>query len=902
MVVRVFLALLLVQVSTGQEYQQSPGERTHDEQASNVGHNSASFSSQVVRPADEDMQCLNKASQGCKAIKDRINCLSSVDASGTGTVKDVQMDGEPCVWCGGGLCTSESDALCAPYDYLAKGEGVLYTTLHAMPSYMTVATCKANTNSDFDNLQCLTSQVQGCNSIQDEDTCLSSVDGRPYEYIAGLKAKGQPCVWCGGGVCSSLNSNKCEPYDFVINGASHAFETFHGVGVYKAAACQGGQPASHVLNSGFSTHGTSWQVPCGSGPPQVWTKIGRVCGECKVYVSKIKELYSSCTEYCAGQPVPLSCVAAHTVQPYSCDTIGELGCDYKFKDDENAECTCEGGEHEHEQAAPAAPAAPAQTFASPSCSANPGCAQLSLSGDCCPNAAGTVLGCCNEAAGAAASTEQVQVAAAAAAHEAAETAQDENKSPTEQAQAAAAAASDIAADGGANVALAAGLGAGMAAGLSPEESAAAISAQDSATDTVVAAAAAASAAGTAAGLTDQQADAAATQVGQAAGQAAGLSADAAAETAAQAATMADDAKETIGETVSEASAPASAAPAPPAPTGMLQNTGLDCWEPCNQKTGLCDYCGRGNACCNRNSANPPTECKNITSFVTWHHECVTPLHQVDTPAQHAFEDPTAAGATAASQAASTGQSTEEQTAAAAVSAGQVATQEGMGTFQSTQAATEAATDAASNAGLDDHAAKTAGAAAASAAAASGFSDDAAKTAGAAAASAAAASGVSDDDMVVANSGGGTAALDVQTDTSAAETKSTDPSDTFTSWQWVLVILAVLAICVAGAAGYYLSGQGQREVKTLRDTEVVRPAPAAESKDLEYQAPLVTAAAAPVMYQQVATMPARQVAGQGMMGTRFAFNAMNAFDAADTNHNNFLSREEFSAGVASGIIR
>jgi len=45
-----------------------------------------------------------------------------------------------------------------------------------------------------------------------------------------------------------------------------------------------------------------------------------------------------------------------------------------------------------------APAAPAQTFASPSCSANLGCAALSLSGDCCPNAAGTVLGCCNEAA------------------------------------------------------------------------------------------------------------------------------------------------------------------------------------------------------------------------------------------------------------------------------------------------------------------------------------------------------------------------------------------------------------------------------------------------------------------------------------------------------------------------
>jgi len=499
-----------------------------------------------------------------------------------------------------------------------------------------------------------------------------------------------------------------------------------------------------------------------------------------------------------------------------------------------------------------------------------------------------VLGCCNEAAVASpastALSDNVQVDAAAAAHEAAVTAEAVDKSPTEQAQAAAAAASEVATEGGASVALAAGLGAGAAggaAGLSPEDAAAAISAQDSATDSVVAAAAAASAAGTAAGLTDQQADDAATQVGTAAGETAGLTTDAAAETAAQAATMANQAKDAIGATVSEASAPAAAAPAPPpAPTGMLQNNGLDCWEPCNQKTGLCDYCGRGNACCNRNSANPPTECKNITTFVTWHHECVTPVQQVDKPAEEAFEDPTAAGATAASEAASAGKSTEEQTAAAAVAAGQSATKEGMPLFQATQASTEAAKDAASSAGLDGDAAQTAGSAAASAAAASGFSDD----------------------MLVATSAGNNVAMDVQTgtETAAADTKTITPSDAFGTGQWVLVILAVLAILAAGAAGYYLSGQGQREVKTFRDAEVALPAPA--SKDLEYQAPLVTAAAAPVMYQQVATLPARQVAGQGVMGTRFAFSAMDAFDAADTNHNSVLSRAEFNAGIAHGIIR
>ncbi|CAK9064941.1 unnamed protein product [Durusdinium trenchii] len=431
------------------------------------------------RPTEEQMHCLKAEEKGCFGITDRINCLSSKDGATQVGKAGFKIGGEPCVWCGDGLCSSDSAAKCAPYDWLMNGQGVEYTTNHAIANY-DVATCKANPDAVFPNLDCLASKTTGCNSIQDEEMCLKSKDGRPYEYIAGFKASGQPCVWCGGGDCHSSSTNKCEPYDFAVNGEGHAFNTFHAVGTYKMAACEGGSPAVHFLNSGFSEHGTSLQVQCGSGPAPVWAKVSRTCGECTVNVPNIKEFYYTCAGYCKYQPGSPQCVGASIAyHPSSCDIKMGASCDFKFNDEQDAICQCEkvllphekiqalyaqcGGKEwrgftqceagatcnivdewysqcvpilaakpgvkftsgEAELAAANAPigdeeelgagpalgataavagvtavgaaagaAAPVTGAMSPECSAHPKCAELKLTGNCCPNDAAAVLGCC----------------------------------------------------------------------------------------------------------------------------------------------------------------------------------------------------------------------------------------------------------------------------------------------------------------------------------------------------------------------------------------------------------------------------------------------------------------------------------------------------------------------------
>eukprot|EP00434_Breviolum_minutum_P040228 symbB.v1.2.035742.t1/scaffold4886.1/size33457/2 len=283
----------------------------------------------VARPSEEQMHCLTAEEKGCFAITDRINCLSSKDGTTQVGKGGFKIGGEPCVWCGAGTCTTDSAAKCAPYDWLMNGRGIEYSANHAVGNY-NVATCKADVDAVFPNLDCLTSEKTGCNSIQDEGQCLKSKDGRPYQYIAGFKAAGQPCVWCGGGNCHTGSSNKCEPYDFAVNGEGHAFDTFHAVGTYKMASCEAGQVAVHFLNSGFSAHGTSLQVSCGSGAAPVWSKVSRTCGECTVNVPNIKEFSDSCAVYCKSQPGSPKCLSSSIAyHPSSCDinsTMTRLHC------------------------------------------------------------------------------------------------------------------------------------------------------------------------------------------------------------------------------------------------------------------------------------------------------------------------------------------------------------------------------------------------------------------------------------------------------------------------------------------------------------------------------------------------------------------------------------------------
>eukprot|EP00931_Biecheleriopsis_adriatica_P076728 TRINITY_DN5040_c0_g1_i1.p1 TRINITY_DN5040_c0_g1~~TRINITY_DN5040_c0_g1_i1.p1 ORF type:complete len:744 (-),score=128.33 TRINITY_DN5040_c0_g1_i1:19-2229(-) len=84
-----------------------------------------------------------------------------------------------------------------------------------------------------------------------------------------------------------------------------------------------------------------------------------------------------------------------------------------------------------------------------------------------------------------------------------------------------------------------------------------------------------------------------------------------------------------GMTDAEASSTANANSYYLAPTkGALTNAGDDCWEACGHKSGYCNYCGVGHACCREHfTEDDAPECKSgVTGFSTWHHECVATEH------------------------------------------------------------------------------------------------------------------------------------------------------------------------------------------------------------------------------------------------------------------------------------
>lgn len=120
--------------------------------------------------------------KGCKAITDKLSCLSRRDGA---------QNGQPCVWCGGGRCTDESEALCAPYDDLAHGKATV------LAASAVVAKCRAPelvfSHADVD---CLKPATSGCHELRDMTNCTSSKEARPYEYIAGFKAQAFPFISC----------------------------------------------------------------------------------------------------------------------------------------------------------------------------------------------------------------------------------------------------------------------------------------------------------------------------------------------------------------------------------------------------------------------------------------------------------------------------------------------------------------------------------------------------------------------------------------------------------------------------------------------------------------------------------------------------------------------------------
>ncbi|CAE8629332.1 unnamed protein product [Polarella glacialis] len=196
----------------------------------------------LTAPSEKEMSCLTPWKNGCNSIVNKLTCLSSQDDGPTTTSYGWKVHGQACVWCGNGPCTSNSGSQCQAYDYLLHGEGTAFEVLTGRDQ-LHVARCSL-AQTPHEDLTCLAAASTGCNKIRDSATCLSSKDGRSYASVAGLKVRGEPCVWCGGGPCSTNNPNLCEPHDYAVHGQTHAFRNFLAKSTFKVAVCVNGQATS----------------------------------------------------------------------------------------------------------------------------------------------------------------------------------------------------------------------------------------------------------------------------------------------------------------------------------------------------------------------------------------------------------------------------------------------------------------------------------------------------------------------------------------------------------------------------------------------------------------------------------------------------------------------------------
>ena len=69
-------------------------------------------------------------------------------------------------------CTSETEAVCEPYNWLVHGQGKAYATMNAPHSWL-VAKCRDHENAVFNNLGCLKRSEIGCNHIRERQSVVS---------------------------------------------------------------------------------------------------------------------------------------------------------------------------------------------------------------------------------------------------------------------------------------------------------------------------------------------------------------------------------------------------------------------------------------------------------------------------------------------------------------------------------------------------------------------------------------------------------------------------------------------------------------------------------------------------------------------------------------------------------
>lgn len=192
-----------------------------------------------------------------------------------------EVNGEPCAWCNGAVCHSNGTNRCEVYSIQMHGAGKALADmdhdLFRAPGLspcpygrcdplrkarstcapgISVAQCEDGVVKRHlpvsqvaappfpiprpTEIGCLKVEPQGCSNITSQLQCLSSVDGSQASY-AGLRLKGEACVWCGGGHCHTGGSARCAPFDYLARGAGRAFGSLNAVAL-TAAQCSQATP------------------------------------------------------------------------------------------------------------------------------------------------------------------------------------------------------------------------------------------------------------------------------------------------------------------------------------------------------------------------------------------------------------------------------------------------------------------------------------------------------------------------------------------------------------------------------------------------------------------------------------------------------------------------------------
>jgi len=95
-----------------------------------------------------NFDCLLWSQDGCSWIKERNLCLRSRDGKPNSEYTGNSGLGTPCVWCGGGVCTEQSDAVCESYEYLFNGEHVFYDVFH-VPEFAEFSSCNQRGHAEI---------------------------------------------------------------------------------------------------------------------------------------------------------------------------------------------------------------------------------------------------------------------------------------------------------------------------------------------------------------------------------------------------------------------------------------------------------------------------------------------------------------------------------------------------------------------------------------------------------------------------------------------------------------------------------------------------------------------------------------------------------------------------------